>query len=390
MFQITIKQQFIQHLIQKYPSLISANLESLVADQLLSPITLELPQKYLQEIKNTLTAFHELRTNPFYQSHILQSTPELENHKAPNFAVCNSLDFHITPEQGHLKLIEINTNASFLALGLEMYASRGVPHLHSSTDNLIASMFQEELKLFGHPTNRPQVAIVDDFPEHQKMYAEFLVYREYLRQKGFNAEIFDLRDSKILQSDLIYNRSTDFFLSDDASISLKNAYIKNQVGLSPNPWEYALLADKTRFIDWTEFGYLDRIEGLSDQSKKQILKVLPRTYTVTSKKKEDVWAERKKLFFKPKRSFGSKQTLKGTAVRHNAFEEIYNPEFIAQELINPSEIEMIQDQSPFRLKYDLRCYFYQNQLQSIVARLYQGQVTNLRTPNGGYACVIFK
>lgn len=390
MFQITLKQQFIKHLTQKYSSLSVENLESLFADQLISPHILELPKKYLQEIENSLAAFHELRMSESYQQHILRTTPELQNHRAPNFAVCNSMDFHITPEDGQLKMVEINTNASFLALGLEMYESRQVPHFRGQTTEMIASMFRDELKLIGKTSAQPRIAIIDDHPEQQKMYAEFLVYREYLRQHGFVAEIYDRRKEEILESDLVYNRSTDFFLAENESKFLKNAYVKNQLGFSPNPWEYALLADKTRFIDWTTPGYLDQFTGLSQTSINQILKVLPQTYTVTTKSKEDVWNERKKLFFKPKRSFGAKQTLKGTALRRNAFEDIYNPEFIAQELINPSEVEFTVDQTAHRMKYDLRCYFYQNQLQSIVARIYQGQVTNLRTLNGGYSCVVFK
>jgi hypothetical protein len=39
------------------------------------------------------------------------------------------------------------------------------------------------------------------------------------------------------------------------------------------------------------------------------------------------------------------------------------------------------------LKYDVRCYVYNGQLQLIAARLYQGQTTNFRTQGGGFAVV---
>ena len=38
-------------------------------------------------------------------------------------------------------------------------------------------------------------------------------------------------------------------------------------------------------------------------------------------------------------------------------------------------------------KFDLRFYVYRDALQLMVARVYQGQVTNLRTPGGGFAAV---
>jgi hypothetical protein len=39
------------------------------------------------------------------------------------------------------------------------------------------------------------------------------------------------------------------------------------------------------------------------------------------------------------------------------------------------------------LKYDVRCYVYDGQIQLGAARLYQGQTTNFRTAGGGFAPV---
>jgi len=38
-------------------------------------------------------------------------------------------------------------------------------------------------------------------------------------------------------------------------------------------------------------------------------------------------------------------------------------------------------------KYDVRCYVYEGRVQLVIARLYQGQTTNFRTPGGGFALV---
>ena len=39
------------------------------------------------------------------------------------------------------------------------------------------------------------------------------------------------------------------------------------------------------------------------------------------------------------------------------------------------------------MKTDLRLYAYRNRVLGVTARLYHGQVTNLRTPGGGFARV---
>ncbi|NJC88430.1 MAG: hypothetical protein FIB02_07860 [Desulfuromonas sp.] len=39
------------------------------------------------------------------------------------------------------------------------------------------------------------------------------------------------------------------------------------------------------------------------------------------------------------------------------------------------------------MKTDLRLYAYRNRILGVTARLYRGQVTNLRTEGGGFAAV---
>jgi hypothetical protein len=49
---------------------------------------------------------------------------------------------------------------------------------------------------------------------------------------------------------------------------------------------------------------------------------------------------------------------------------------------------VISDEEPAQvLKFDLRDYTYDGQVQWVAARLYQGQTTNFRTPGGGVAPV---
>jgi len=62
--------------------------------------------------------------------------------------------------------------------------------------------------------------------------------------------------------------------------------------------------------------------------------------------------------------------------------------YVAQKLAPPGERTLcVDDAEPVSLKYDVRCYVYDGQIQLVVARLYQGQTTNFRTPGGGFALV---
>lgn len=53
----------------------------------------------------------------------------------------------------------------------------------------------------------------------------------------------------------------------------------------------------------------------------------------------------------------------------------------------PGERSVRVDDRPVKLKLDVRCYACAGKVVTLAARLYQGQVTNFRTPGGGFATV---
>jgi hypothetical protein len=70
------------------------------------------------------------------------------------------------------------------------------------------------------------------------------------------------------------------------------------------------------------------------------------------------------------------------------FGEIMHGDYVAQKLAPPGERAVcVNDAEAVLLKYDVRCYVYDGQVQLVAARLYQGQTTNFRTPGGGFALV---
>ncbi len=61
--------------------------------------------------------------------------------------------------------------------------------------------------------------------------------------------------------------------------------------------------------------------------------------------------------------------------------------YVAQDFAPPGERMIKRDGKTERCKADMRLYTYDGALLLTAARLYQGQVTNFRTPGGGFAPV---
>ncbi|MDG0815254.1 hypothetical protein [Bdellovibrio svalbardensis] len=388
---MNLKAEFIQQLRSSFKGLATEPLESAVADNLLSPFTIELPKAVLQQAQDVVSALFDLRERKSYQTHY-EDLIAMKGLKDPgNKSILMSYDFHVD-EQQNLKLIEINTNASFLALGHEMYKAQGLPlPVSDFSFDEIRQNILTEMKLQGKDVGGTfKVAITDDKPSEQRLFVEFLVYNELFKSWGWDSRIVDYRDLfKGFDPDFIYNRYTDFFLSDESSELLLDKFLSRDVCLSPNPYEYLLLADKQRLIEWSQEGFFEA-QGLSESDIKLLRTAVPRSYDVTKGTAEEIWALRKKLFFKPKNAFGSKQSYKGSSISRKTFDDLLKEDIIGQEYVPAPEQVFETPEGPQSFKYDLRCYAYQGRLQLIVARLYQGQVTNLRTPYGGFGCVLFK
>ncbi len=373
---MNIKARFIQYLQSKYDSWNNAEsaalLDTLISDQLISETILELPAQALIDIQTEVAAYHQLRA---WSANHLKDQYAAHDLRVPhNEGVCTSYDFHWTTDD-ELKLIEINTNAAFLALGTELYDFHKTGNSFSSTD--VVNMFSNEAQLCGRDLKK--LTILDEDPKNQRLYIEFLLYQKMMEQRGITTQIKDISEINAHEtSDLIYNRYTDFYLNDSVkSKAIREAYQNGKINLSPNPYEYFLLADKQRMIDWQH------------QTDLPVPKSLLKTYDLGVAEREAIWSERKKLFFKPKNSFGSKQAYKGAAVSHKTFDDFYGPSMLAQEYAQPAEVDVRVGTEILKMKYDLRCYAYQGKLQIVIARLYQGQTTNLKTTGGGFTIVKF-
>lgn len=389
-----IKNNYFKYVKNIFPNL-SDNSFELLSDNLFSPYTLTLPNKIKSQVENISQQLFTLRENTDYQKWVLDNSPPNAQYDPGNYSICMSYDFHVDSNE-NLKLIEVNTNASFLAMGYYFYHSQGVPLPFSnfSIENL-KSAIEEEAK--GTHCDLSTIGIVDENPSMQRLYFEFLLYQQMFNSWGFKTTIWDTADlafqnQKLFspegQLDFVYNRSTDFYLETPLLKAVKESYLTGSTTLSPNPHEYALLADKNRLIEWSLFlqdtksPFYSILEPIQDNLLKTVL--------LTEENSSDIWQNKKKYFFKPLTSFGAKGAFRGESISKKYFLQLLEEKSLAQEYCPAAEQEFSKPNYPnTSFKYDLRFYVYKNSIQLGLARLYQGQMTNLKTPLGGFAPIKF-
>ncbi len=202
-------------------------------------------------------------------------------------------------------MVEVNTNASGFMLASLMEETHG---RHAPLAELKRS-FENEMRLSGKAAD---IAIVDENISEQKMYLEFLMYRDWFRAQGWKAEFVEA-DEFAKGPSFIYNRLTDFYLEDHPA--LREAFVTNSACFSPNPYEYFLLCDKARLIQLGDPEFL-KLAGATPEEIAAITRVIIPTYDKSHfGSVDDIWHDRKHLFFKPKRSHGGKSVYRGRASR---------------------------------------------------------------------------
>jgi hypothetical protein len=306
-------------------------------------------------------------------------------------------DFHLDAEGVHL--IEINTNAGGAFLNdLLLRSQHGAALLGEAVsddfEQVFLDMFRNEWKLERGDTPLGTVAIVDEQPQQQYLYCEFLFAQRMFRQAGITALIADPDDLEFRNDgvycdgnrvDMIYNRLTDFLL--DQHLKLRDAWLKQQVVLTPNPQVYARYADKRNLALLTDADAL-RTMGIAEDVIAVLQSGIPQVRLVDAAEREQWWTERKQWFFKPATGYGARGSYRGANITRRVFEEIMQGGYVAQQLAMPGErMVCVDENEPAAFKVDVRCYVYSGEVQLVVARLYQGQTTNFRTSGGGFAPV---
>ncbi|APG28545.1 hypothetical protein A7E78_12250 [Syntrophotalea acetylenivorans] len=359
--------------------------------QVISSTTVELPRPALREMVRLMRALYALGHLPAYRERVLPQLPSVARFDPGHDAVMMGYDFHLT-EEGP-RLIEVNTNAGGGLLAYQAqygFKGEGSTDLDRLQRGFLVS-FGEELARHGR-SGLKRVAIIDETPSEQFLYHEMLTYADLLQQQGIDAQVVDPsalqadENGVLLQGqtvDLVYNRHCDFYLDSEAMSGLRAAYLAQKVCLTPNPFVYGLLADKRRMILWSDPAFLAEL-GLSDRGVDLLLRTVPQSRLLADVDVEQAWQQRKQLAFKPVTRFGSRGVLLGRKISRKRFDELTPDETLVQQLVPPSEVTAENGEV---MKADFRLFAYRNRLLGVAARLYQGQVTNMRTPGGGYAPV---
>ena len=362
-------------------------------------------QTHTARMAELVQAIESVICLPAYREEVLAQSPAIARHD-PGGAkgVFFGYDFHVT--EGGFGLIEINTNAGGAMLNAVLARAQRAccpavedmvptPAGADALEQGIVAMFRNEWSLSGHERPLRSIAIVDEAPEQQYLYPEFLLFQQLFQRHGLQAVIagpadFSLRDGVLwhgaLAIDLVYNRLTDFSLATPASATLREAYLANAMVLTPNPQVHALYADKRNLALLSDAKRLQAL-GVPQATQDLLLASIPHTEVVKPENAERLWRDRRRLFFKPFAGFGGRAAYRGDKLTQRVWQEILAGDYVAQALVMPGE-RTISSEAPAQvLKFDLRDYVYDGQVQSVAARLYQGQTTNFRTPGGGFAPV---
>ncbi len=365
---------------------------------LFSPHALFVDRDALDAMAAVAAAVFEVAANPRYVERVLRQAPPIAQHDPGSPGGVLGLDFHLTVEGP--RLIEINTNPGGLLLNaflLDAARSCAPAAWTPWTDGVAAErggvsawLEDAQWQLGRMPT---RMAIVDATPRQQFLYPEFELYAGAFRGRGVDTVIRApeelVKDGDRLCDadgpiDAVYNRLTDFTLQDPASQALAAAYLAGSIALTPHPRAHAVFAEKRNLAVLDDARLLESW-GIAASTAALLAQAIPETVEVTAGNREALWAARDRYFFKPASGFGSRGSYRGDKLTRRAWDGMASAAYVAQAFAPPS-VRIPHADTP--LKADVRCFASHAGALLFAARLYQGQTTNMRTPQGGFAAVL--
>jgi hypothetical protein len=345
-----------------------------------------------------------------YQDRVADAAPAIARPRQPTAGGVLGFDFHLGSAEP--QLIEINTNPGGLLVSLEIAraATAGcdclaepLPRMSSATVAIgelsarITEAFRSEWTSARGAVPLRTIAIVDDDPPAQYLYPEFLLYQRLLERAGWRVFIADAAslqasDEALLldgeRIDLVYNRLTDFYLSEERHAALRRAYESNLAVVTPHPAAHARWADK-RLLAWLRDEGLLAEAGLGPDERLHLSRTIPVTEIVERAAADELWGRRKTLFFKPVDGYAGKAAYRGDKLTRTAFEHVLAHRYVAQ-AVAPTSFRRVStsDGGCSDLRVDVRNYCLRGETWLRAARLYRGQTTNFRTAGGGFSPVL--
>jgi hypothetical protein len=365
-----------------------------------------LEAEHFAAIQRTVALLFRLAHSPAFQARIDADAEPLLRHSPGNFGVFMGYDFHLTP-QGP-RLIEVNTNAGGALLNGLHTASLCDPErlaclcadlmpVDALERQIIETFVAELVAVRGAGARLARVAIVDDQPRAQFLYPEFELFQTLFARAGIEARIDDTRalvpgpHGGVALGDwpveLVYLRDTDFALAGERTRALREAYLASAVVVTPSPREHFLLADKRRLTLFSSEPALREL-GLAAEDARFLCAVVPETRGLAELGGEAAWRSRAEWVFKPAAAFGSRAVYRGDKISRKKFDGILRePGYVAQRRVEPGLVTVETGGGRRAMKFDVRAYAYRDRVLLLGARVYEGQVTNLRSPGGGFSAI---
>jgi hypothetical protein len=366
---------------------------------LFASLPIFVPQHAVRHIETVVRAVSTAVGAPAFVEAVLAWAPAIAHHDPGSPGGLLGFDFHLGPDGP--RLIEINTNPGGVLLNALLakaqrlcIPSLSVPAVAEEAERAAVVALLDEWRGQGGGSPDAMVAIVDEAPEQQYLYAEFMLFKRALEAQGHRTAICDPSDLNYVDGalrlgeeriGLVYNRLTDFDLAAPSSQAIRLAYLAGAVALSPHPRAHALWADKRNLSLLGDPAFLAQA-GLGSDWQSLLAEAIPPTVQVMEENREMLWATRRQWFFKPAGGFGSRGSYRGDKLTHKTWAQMGGQAYVAQAVVPPSERHTGLDAMP--LKVDLRCYAYRGEALLYAARLYRGQTTNFRSPDGGFAPVL--
>jgi hypothetical protein len=371
---------------------------------LFAAVPLFVSRIHVAQMARVIDAVENVVATSAFRRTALEWAPEIGNFDPGLRGGLLGYDFHLG--LAGPQLIEINTNPGGALLNTVLARAQRTccaetaglavaPMEPNEIERALFEVFLSEWKVQRGSDPLRSVAIVDELPDQQYLYPEFLLYRHLFERHGVAATICDPRalvreDGRLWHRDqaidFVYNRLTDFALELPPHDALRLSYLGREVVLSPHPRAHALYADKRNLTLLCDGAFL-HTTGVSDDVIATLLAAVPHTEVVTAGNRDAMWAKRRQLFFKPAAGYGSKAAYRGEKLTKRVWEEIAANTYVAQTLVVPSERRVKDLEAQTALKVDVRNFAYAGNVIQVAARLYQGQTTNFRTPRGGFAPV---
>lgn len=331
------------------------------------------------------------KSTAFQGARLSSDKVDLYQAQPCTLGVMMGYDFHITPDGP--KLIEINTNAGGAFLVAALQSSLGGSR--TAVQKHLVATFISEWRRTRRTAMPRTLAIIDEQPSEQYLYPDMLLAQQWLEIAGIDTIIADPSELRLQNGflmlgprniDMVYNRTTDFSLSDARFRVLRDALLTDAAIVSPAPRHHALHANKQNLAYLTNTNNQSALGLSADQEA--ALSALPKTEIVAHENADALWARRKHLFFKPASGFASRATYRGSKITRRVWEDLLQGEYVAQEFIKPTYRAVDLGGDTAQLKYDVRVYTFDGEPLLLAARVYQGQTTNFRSPGGGFAPVI--